>query len=75
MTCDLCGEKGVRVRRVTRTYGRGGSLLLIKGVPVIHCPACGEAYLTSRTLHAIERIKRHRRTLALKRPVAVAEFA
>ena len=75
MVCDICGEEGARIRRVTRSYGSGRSLLVIESVPVISCPHCDESYLTAETLHEIERIKIHRQSFAIKRPVAVAEFA
>jgi len=72
--CDNCGRKGARKRRMTRTYGRGRSLLVIEGVPVITCPHCGESYLTADTLHELERIKQRRKDLAATRQVAVAHF-
>ncbi len=75
LRCDICGEEGARVRRMTRSYGRGADLLVIEGVPVINCPHCGERYLTADTLHEIERIKLHRRSLAAKRSVPVVAFA
>jgi YgiT-type zinc finger domain-containing protein len=75
MRCDICGKEGARIQRVTRAYGRGGRELLIRNVPVVTCPRCGESYLTADTLHEIERIKLHRRTLAERREVEVAEFA
>ena len=75
MVCDICGRKGPRIRRVARTYGRGKNLLIIDNVPVVSCPHCRESYLTADTLHEIERIKLHRRNLAVKRPVPVALFA
>jgi len=74
ITCDVCGKRGARVHRVTRTYGRGAKLLVVEGVPVVSCPHCGETYLTANTLHEIERIKLHRRAIAERRPVAVANF-
>ena len=73
--CDMCGRTGARVRRVSRTYGRGEDLLVIEGVPVVTCPHCGESYLTAETLHEIERIKANRKALALARPVEVALFS
>ncbi len=75
MKCDLCGQEGARVRRVTRSYGKGETLLVIEGVPVVCCLHCGESYLTAETLHEIERIKQHRRSCAQERPVKVAAFA
>jgi YgiT-type zinc finger domain-containing protein len=73
--CDNCGKPGARVRRVTRTYGKGNSLLIIENVPVVTCPHCGESYLTAQTMHELERLKRERRARAVERPVGVLSFA
>lgn len=73
--CDICGKNGAKIRHMTRSYGKGADLLLIENVPVVVCPHCGESYLTAETLHEIERIKVHRRSLAKPRNVAVASFA
>lgn len=75
MICDICGKEGARIRRVSRSYGKGENLLVIEQVPVVSCPHCGENYLTADTLHEIERIKRDRQRYAVERPVSVAEFA
>lgn len=74
MVCDNCGKRGARVRHVSRSYGKGDSLLVIENVPVITCCYCGESYLTAETLHELERIKLHRKSFAPKRRVAVATF-
>ena len=74
INCDVCCKKGARVHRVTRSYGKGKAEFLIRRVPVVSCPHCGESYLTAETLRDIERIKRHRRQLAVKRSVPVAQF-
>ena len=75
MICDNCGEKGARIRRVARTYGKGKDILVIENVPVVSCPHCGESYLEAETLHEIERIKLHKKNLTVKRSVPVAVFA
>ena len=75
LVCDICGKAGARIRYVSRSYGKGKDLLVIENVPVISCPHCGESYLTAETLHELERIKLHRKSFAVERPVAVAEFA
>jgi YgiT-type zinc finger domain-containing protein len=59
---------------MTRSYGKGANLLVIENVPVVVCPHCGESYLTAETLHELERIKLHRRSLAKARRVAVATY-
>jgi YgiT-type zinc finger domain-containing protein len=72
--CDICGKAGVMRRRLPRTYGKGRTLLVVEDVPVMVCPNCGESYLEADTLHAIERIKLLRRSVAKSRTVAVANF-
>jgi len=74
MKCDVCGKEGARQRYVSRSYGKGESLLVIEDVPTIHCPNCGEGYMTAQTLQVIERIKKLRQTVVSKRPVSVAVF-
>ena len=75
IVCDVCGRTGARIRSVSRSYGKGKNLLVIESVPVITCPHCGESYIEAEALHAIESIKRHRKKLAVERPVEVAPFA
>ena len=68
MVCAVCGQEGARSRRVTRSYGKGETILIIENVPVGSCPHCGTSYLTAQTLHEIDRIKRHRHELAMLAP-------
>jgi YgiT-type zinc finger domain-containing protein len=75
MVCDICGEKGARLRRVARTYGKGKDLLVVENVPIVVCSHCGESYLTAETLHEIQRLKLHRKSLATKRAVEAVSFA
>ena len=74
MRCDLCGEEGVRMRQITRTYGKGKDLLIVENIPVVNCPHCGGSYLTAETLHEIEQIKQNRQRIQLPQ-VEVASFA
>jgi len=74
VVCDICGKRGAHIRRVTETYGKGRTLLIIENIPMVSCPHCGESYFTAETLHEIERIKLHRKSFAIERPVEVASF-
>lgn len=74
MVCDICGKRGLKSREVTRSYGTGDQLLVIENVPAKSCPHCGETYLTAETLHEIERIKMHRKTMSKKRAVSVMAY-
>jgi YgiT-type zinc finger domain-containing protein len=75
MICDICGKGGARIRRATRSYGKGETLFVIENVPVVTCPHCGESYLTAETLHEIDRLKLHRKKLAHERCIDVVAFA
>ncbi len=75
LICDICGQAGAQVRKITEAHGKGKDLLIIENVPMISCPKCGESYFTADTLHEIERIKLHRKNFASERPVRVASFA
>ncbi len=75
MICEYCGKGSAKIRHVTRSYGKDATLLVIENVPVVSCPDCGQIYLTAETLHEIERIKRHRRSMATERTVPVVKFA
>jgi YgiT-type zinc finger domain-containing protein len=72
--CAACGRSGIQFRRVTRSFGHGKALLVIEGIPSASCPHCGESYFTAQTMHEIERIKSLRKSVAIDRKVAVAEF-
>jgi YgiT-type zinc finger domain-containing protein len=74
MVCDICGARGARIRRIVETYGKGDDMLVIENVPLIACPHCGEDYFTADTLHEVERIRLHRKSFAVERPVEVARF-
>ena len=75
MVCDVCGREGARMRRVARAYGKRKNMLVIENIPAVSCPHCGESYLTADTLHEIERLKLHRKSLAIECPIGVVSFA
>lgn len=75
IVCDNCGVKAAHIRRVAKSYGKGAELLVIEDVPVVSCTHCGESYLTADVLHELEKIKAHRREVAVERQVEVATFS
>lgn len=74
MICDICGEKNAKVRRITRSFGRGAATFLIENVPVVSCASCGESYLTAETLKEIECIRTHWRELSVDKKVPTIRF-
>jgi len=73
--CAHCGSKSLSTKRVTRSFGKGENLLVIEGIPLVSCGNCGESYFTAATMHEIERVKAHRKSVGVSRPVPVAHFA
>jgi hypothetical protein len=72
---DVCRKKGASLRKISRTYGKPKSLLVIESSPVATCPHCGDSNPTAYRLKEIERIKLHRKSLAVERPLEVARYA
>jgi len=74
MICDLCGKKGAKVKRFSRSYGKGNQVLVIDNVPIVVCPHCGESYITAETLREIERLKLHKKHVKAKRLAPVISY-
>ena len=49
MKCVVCKQAETRPGRATVTLERGGITLVIKGVPAMVCPNCGEEYVDEKT--------------------------
>jgi len=63
MTCDICGQGGAKAKRVSRSYGKGADMVVIDCIPVVVCPNCGESYMTADTMHEVQRLKLHKRSV------------
>jgi YgiT-type zinc finger domain-containing protein len=46
MKCAICGLADTRPGTTTVTLEREGSTVVLKGVPALICPNCGEEYLS-----------------------------
>ena len=72
--CDMCGATAARSGFVTRSFGRGDTLVVIEGIPYISCGRCGERYFTASTMREIERLKRLKGDRVRRRPVPIIAF-
>ncbi len=75
MICDCCGKKGAVTKHVTRSLGRGKSILVIEDVPMVVCPNCGQSYFTADTLHEVERLRLHRKSVGVQCVAPVIKYA
>jgi YgiT-type zinc finger domain-containing protein len=49
MTCTTCGQAEPLAGTTTVTVERDGATLVMKGVPALVCPNCGEDYVSEET--------------------------
>jgi len=75
ITCDCCGETGVMLKHITRSFGKGDQVVVIDGIPLQVCPHCGESYFTADTLQEIERLRMHRAGLTARSMAPVLSYA
>ena len=52
MTCDGLLKPG----KTTKTYDYGDSLFVLRDVPALVCNQCGEVWLETSTIRALEKI-------------------
>jgi hypothetical protein len=38
-------------------------MVVIDCIPVVVCPNCGESYMTADTMHEVQRLKLHKRSV------------
>ena len=74
MICEICGKKTASIKRVTKSFGRGHSLVVIEDIPVLSCSNCHESYITADTAREIDRIRKNRVTVGKAKRVLVASF-
>lgn len=53
MKCTMCGQAEPREGTTTVTVERDGATLVMKGVPALVCPNCGEDYVSEETARHI----------------------
>ena len=54
-TCDFCGNKNFREKRVQYVYKHDGQFLIVNNVPCEECEYCGEQYFKAEALKKIEK--------------------
>ena len=74
MQCDFCGTKTAVIKKTTKSFGRGDTLVVIENIPIVHCSRCHESYITADTARELDRIRKNRRTVGKAKRVLVASF-
>jgi YgiT-type zinc finger domain-containing protein len=59
MKCSICGAAELAEGTMTLTFERESTTIVVKGVPGLVCPNCGEEHVSEDTAsHALEAAKR-----------------
>jgi YgiT-type zinc finger domain-containing protein len=74
MQCDFCGAKAAVIKKTTKSFGRGNTLVVIENIPTVHCSRCHESYVTADTARELDRIRKNRRSVGKAKRVLVASF-
>ena len=74
LICDICGKEKAHVVKRPQILGRGSRMKVIDNVPIISCRNCGEAYMTSATMHRLDNIRVTQKEKESERKITVAEF-
>lgn len=74
VVCANCGVKAARVVKRPQILGRGAKMILVENVPVIACRNCGENYMTSETMHRLDKIRMKKKTEMKERKISAAKF-
>jgi len=53
MKCTTCGQAEPQSGTTTVTVEREGAMLVMRGVPALVCPNCGEDYVSEETARRI----------------------
>jgi YgiT-type zinc finger domain-containing protein len=55
MKCSICQQENLDKGLLTLTFERSGTTVVVKEVPGLVCPNCGEEYVSDETAaHALE---------------------
>ena len=74
MVCAMCGQEGARIHQVTRSYGKGETLLIIENVPARVCRETGERLFAPETVERLQQIVWEQRTPTRVIETPVFEF-
>ncbi len=74
MNCQICGKMTASIKKVTKSFGRGHSLVVIEDIPILSCSSCHESYITADTAREIDRIRKNRVIVGKPKRVLVASF-
>lgn len=55
--CTRCELGALRPRHIETAFWRDGGLIVIRNIPAMVCPTCGEEYVGDRTALGLDRMR------------------
>lgn len=57
VVCDRCQEGVLAEKPIQSAFWRGTGLVVIRNIPAMVCPVCGEEYVADRTAIGLDRMR------------------
>ncbi len=57
IVCDHCADSALRITRISTAFWQGDGLAVIRNIPAMVCPACGEEYVDDATVVMLDRMR------------------
>lgn len=57
IVCDRCADSPLREARISTAFWQGDGLVVLRNIPAMVCPACGEEYVDDETVVALDRMR------------------
>lgn len=55
--CTRCGHAGLSESSVSTAFWRGKGLMVIRDIPALVCPACGEEFIADHVALGLDRMR------------------
>jgi YgiT-type zinc finger domain-containing protein len=57
IVCDRCEDSPLAGTRISTAFWQGEGLVVIRNIPAMVCPNCGEEYVDDATVVALDRMR------------------
>lgn len=57
IVCDHCADSVLKGTRISTAFWQGDGLVVIRNIPAMVCPTCGEEYVDDATVVALDRMR------------------
>lgn len=57
IVCDRCDDVALRHAHISTAFWQGAGLVVIRNIPAMVCPGCGEEYVDDATVVMIDRMR------------------